>query len=204
MEINILKIINNNLHFNKKKIRFSKRKIIFIILFLIINRLISNKYNNANDFIIIKNNFDNYFTKRYQYQKNEYKNFIRINHITKFNKIKNNSFESNVAICAIARQENLYIEEFVEYYRNLGIKKIFLYDNNELKGEEFNDVLRNQILDNFVEIKNYRGMLSPQIKAYNDCYINNNNKFDWIAFYDIIYSKNYIIVELNKRKIILI
>ena len=36
--------------------------------------------------------------------------------------------------------------------------------------------------------------MSPQIKAYNDCYINNKNSFDWIAFYDIdeyLYLKNY-------------
>ena len=36
--------------------------------------------------------------------------------------------------------------------------------------------------------------MSPQIKAYNDCYINNKNKFDWISFYDIdeyLYLKNF-------------
>jgi hypothetical protein len=32
----------------------------------------------------------------------------------------------NVALCVIAKNENLYIKEFVEYYKNLGIKKIFL------------------------------------------------------------------------------
>jgi hypothetical protein len=82
----------------------------------------------------------------------------------------------------------------VEYYRNLGIKKIFLYDNNELKGENFKEVLSDHIYEDFIEIKNYRGILSPQKKAYTDCYINNNNKFDWIAFYDIdefLYLENY-------------
>ena len=124
----------------------------------------------------------------------EYNNYTRINHNITLSKLNNKSFESNVAICAIAKQENLYIEEFIEYYRNLGIKKIFLYDNNEIKGETFNEVLSNQIIEGFVEIKDYRGIPSPQIRAYNDCYINNNNKFDWIAFYDIdefLYLKNY-------------
>lgn len=195
MEINIIKIINRKIKSNNKKIIiFSKRKITIIILFFIINSLISFRYNNSNDFIKIKNNVDKYFAKRYQDQKMEYKNYTRINHNIKLNKFNNNSFESNVAICAIAKQENLYIEEFVEYYRNLGIKKIILYDNNDLKGETFNEVLSNQILEDFVEIKDYRGMISPQIKAYNDCYINNNNKYEWIAFYDIdefLYIKNY-------------
>ena len=99
-----------------------------------------------------------------------------------------------MAICVIAKQENLYIREFVEYYRNLGIKKIFLYDNNELKGEKFEEVLSDHINEDFVEINNYRGMLSPQREAYTDCYINNNNNFDWFAFYDIdefLFLENY-------------
>ena len=192
MKINFAKIINKNIKQNKKEFSLSKQKIIFFIIFLIINSLISIKYSNPVDFNKISNNFEKYFTKRYQYQKMEYNNYIRINHNNKFYKLSYNN--SNVAICSIAKQENLYIKEFVEYYRNLGIKKIFLYDNNELKGENFKEVLSNHIYKDFIEIKNYRGMISPQKKAYTDCYINNNNKFDWIAFYDIdefLYLENY-------------
>ena len=32
----------------------------------------------------------------------------------------------DIALCVIAKNENLYIKEFVEYYKNLGIKKIYL------------------------------------------------------------------------------
>ena len=194
MEINMITIINNKMKINKKKITLSKKKYFFIILFLIINSLINIKSNNQIDFIKIKNNFEKYFTKRYQYQKEEYNNYTRINRNIKINKLNNNSFKSNAAICTIAKLENLYIKEFVEYYRNLGFKKIFLYDNNDLKGETFKEVLSNEILDDFVEIKNYRGIFTPQKKAYNDCYINNNKYFDWIAFYDVdefLYLKNY-------------
>lgn len=104
-----------------------------------------------------------------------------------------------VAVCAIAKQENLYIREFIEYYRDLGIKKIILYDNNELNGENFKDILKNEILIGFVEIIDYRGIISPQINAYNNCYENNKKKFDWIAFYDIdefLYIENY--TDINK------
>ena len=167
----------------------SKFKIIIFITFLIISIYIVSINN------YITHNFEKYFTKRYQYQKKEYSTFIRINHNNSFYKIYyNNSFKTKVVICAIAKQENLYIKEFVEYYRNLGIKKIFLYDNNELNGEKFEEVLSDHINGGFVEINNYRGKLSPQREAYTDCYINNNNKFDWFAFYDIIYSQNKIII----------
>ena len=47
--------------------------------------------------------------------------------------------------------------------------------------------------------------MSPQIKAYNDYYINNKNSFDWIAFYDIdeyLYLKNYkntLLMKISKK-----
>jgi len=76
-----------------------------------------------------------------------------------------------VALCIVARRENKYIKEFVDYYRKLGIKKIFL-----------------------VEIVDYRGLYKPQFRAYTECYNNNKNDFDWIAFYDVdefLYLVNY-------------
>ena len=44
------------------------------------------------------------------------------NHIFQQNLIIN----KDIALCVIAKNENLYIKEFVEYYKNLGIKKIYL------------------------------------------------------------------------------
>ena len=65
----------------------------------------------------------------------------------------------NIALCAIAKNENLYIQEWVKYYKDLGISKIFLYDNNDVNGECFEDVLNNYIEDKFVVIENYRGKI---------------------------------------------
>ena len=103
------------------------------------------------------------------------------------------SYIIKVAICIIVKQENLYIKEFVNYYKELGIKKIFLYDNNEINGEYLEEILYSDILNEFVEIINYRGLYKPQKKAYNDCYENNQNDFNWIAFFDVdefLYLKN--------------
>ena len=41
------------------------------------------------------------------------------------------------ALCAIAKNENLYIREWVEYYMKLGFSNIILYDNNNINGERF-------------------------------------------------------------------
>ena len=89
------------------------------------------------------------------------------------------------AICVIAKNENLYIKDFVNYYKNLGIKKIFLYDNNEILGENFQEVLKNDIHTNFVEIINVRGKTKIQVKAYNDCYQKNINDFSWFLIIDV-------------------
>lgn len=105
----------------------------------------------------------------------------------------------NVLICTVAKEENRYIKEFVDYYRNFKFKKIIIYDNNEINGENFENILKNEIKDNFIEIINFRGIKTPQKKAINDCYKKNNKKFDWIAFYDIdefLYIKNY--NDINK------
>jgi len=98
-----------------------------------------------------------------------------------------NFFNENktvTAICLIAKKENRYIKEFINYYQKLKINKIFLYDNNDLNGEHFEDILSKYINYNFVEIVNYRGKYKPQIQAYNHCYINNNKNYNWMAFYD--------------------
>lgn len=100
-----------------------------------------------------------------------------------------------VAMCVIAKNENLYINEFLTYYKNLGIKKIFLYDNNDLFGENFTDVISNDIKSNFVELIDVRGKEEFQVEAYNDCYQKNLNKYSWFLFVDVdefLYIKNNI------------
>lgn len=101
-----------------------------------------------------------------------------------FNLFKNKK-KLYIAICTIAKDENKYILEFIQHYENLGVKKIFLYDNNNINGETFDSILKKYILNKFVQIINYRGKYKPQRKAYGDCYKNNKYLYDWIAFYDI-------------------
>lgn len=97
-------------------------------------------------------------------------------------------------MCAIAKEENRYIKEFVDYYKAYDLKKIYLYENNEINGEKFDDVIEDYIKSGFVEIINFRGVPIPQNKAYNDCYRKHNKDYNWIIFYDIdefIYLKDF-------------
>ena len=119
-------------------------------------------------------------------------------YIRKKNKIK-------VCLCAIGKNENKYILEFVEYYKKYNIDKIFLYDNNDINGEKFTDILSDYIKLNFVQIIPHRGEKKIQLRMYKDCYKNNYKIYDWLIFYDIdefIHLRNYHNIKdfLNKKK----
>jgi hypothetical protein len=90
-----------------------------------------------------------------------------------------------VAICGIAKCENLYLREWVEYYRNMGICNIILYDNNDENGEYPHLVIGDYISSGYVIYKNARGKYRYQIAAYNECYEEYKNTYDWIGFLDI-------------------
>ena len=108
--------------------------------------------------------------------------------LSKFNPTK------NVCLCLIAKNENKYIKEFVEYYKNFRIDKIFLYDNNDLNGENFQNAINNYIKKGFVELINFRGISTAQLRAYNDCYKKNKINYDWLIFFDadeFIYLKDF-------------
>ena len=121
----------------------------------------------------------------------------------------NKNKELKVCLCTIGKKENLYASEFVEHYKKIGYDKIFIYDYNDIGDERFEDVLNNQISNNFVKIINYRGYRgkrqSPQSDAFIDCYEKNKNNYDWLSFFDfdefLEINKNRNIKEYLKNKI---
>ena len=158
--------------------------------------------------------FSNLINKSYKYILFVSSFFILISSSDKINfkKFFNSRFPLNsinqknqVCICATGKQENRYIKEYVEHYKNLGVDKIFLYDNNNKKGEKFESVLSKYIKENYIEIFDYRGKVSPQLKLYEKCYNNNKKYYDWFIFFDIdefIHLSNYTNIKdfLNENK----
>jgi hypothetical protein len=90
-----------------------------------------------------------------------------------------------VAITCMAKCENDYIREWVEYHLDLGFDKIFIYDNNDLDGEHFDEVIGDYIEDGRCEVIDYRGRKCCQEDAYDDCYQRHRREYDWIAVFDI-------------------
>lgn len=89
------------------------------------------------------------------------------------------------AICAIARNEEDYLQEWITYHLNLGFDHIFLYDNNDLNNDSTIYLCAGQSWERLVTIIDYRGKTAAQLTAYNECYTNARNDFDWIAFIDV-------------------
>ena len=97
-------------------------------------------------------------------------------------------------MCVIVKQENLYLKEFVTYYKNLGIKKIFLYDNNDKFGENMYEILKKEINSKFVKIVNVRGRSYIQLSSYNHCYHKHLYSFLWFLFVDV---DEYLYIKKN-------
>ena len=112
--------------------------------------------------------------------------------------------EIKVCLCAIGKRENLYVREYVEHYKLYGVNKIFIYDNNEIDGEVFDNILSDYISNEFVEIINYRGKKQVQLQMLNDCYNRNYEKYDWFIMFDMdefIYLKNHINIKTYLKRI---
>ena len=142
-------------------------------------KIIRNK-NNYN-----KNNKENKI--KFNYWK-----YISILFIILFNlsqkKIKKLNMENinlKVCLCSPGKEENKYVKEFVTHYKNYGVDKIYLYDNNNINGEHFEEVINEFIKSGFVEIINFRGKMRALYDMMNDCYKKNYMKYDWLIFYEI-------------------
>lgn len=88
-----------------------------------------------------------------------------------------------VAVCAIVRNENRYLREWLEWHKGLGVEKFFIYDNGHGNDENPRDVIGD---DPQVVIMDWRDRDgNTQCEAYDDCYREHGNEFAWIGFIDL-------------------
>jgi len=87
-----------------------------------------------------------------------------------------------VVVCAMAKNEHLYIKDWCNHYLKLGFDKIYIYDNDDLDAPSIKDYVPKS---NRIEIIDIRGQAKEclQDDVYNDFY--KNHKFDWCFFCDI-------------------
>lgn len=88
-----------------------------------------------------------------------------------------------IAICLLTKNENQYLQEWIQYHINIGVEHFYIYDNNDHSADIFN------ILDDFeasyftvIPWKAYCSHM--QVEAYNDCLRRFGEDNEWIAFID--------------------
>ena len=115
----------------------------------------------------------------------------------------NNKSKTKVCLCCIGKKENLYIADFINHYQKLGYNHIYLYDNNNIDEERFDEVIKDKIDSGFVTVMNYRGYRGrkddAQMDAYYDCYHRYNSECNWISFFDI--DEYLFLMPINGTKI---
>ena len=76
----------------------------------------------------------------------------------------------NIALCTMGKEENLYLNEFVDYYTKLGINHIFIYDHNGPNFENMKDILENKYKKNVTIYESINNKIKDQETAFKDCY----------------------------------
>ena len=164
---------------------------IIIILFLLYNDF-SFKKVEIKDKLSLSNEIFKIYTTLYDVVRSGY---FRPRFIGAKNLKTINTQNRKVCICSICKNENLYIKEFIEYYLNIGIAKIVIYDNNDINGEIINENIKTQYSKK-VDIIDIRGMSSIQIPISNYCYKKNSNYYGWIGIVDV---DEYLFIKNNEK-----
>jgi glycosyltransferase involved in cell wall biosynthesis len=92
--------------------------------------------------------------------------------------------KSNIAICAIVKNEEHYIEEWIAFHLVQGVKKFLIVDNGQ--STLLRIILQPYISAGVVELFNFPSTREPQLTAYALALkkIKEAKQFEWVAFID--------------------
>ena len=105
-----------------------------------------------------------------------------------------------LAVCAIAKNEGAYFEEWIEWHKKLGVEKFYIYDNES--EDNTREILVPYIESGLVEYTFFPGR-KQQLLAYDDCLEKHRLEMKWLAVIDldefIVPIKDKTIPEFLKR-----
>lgn len=87
-----------------------------------------------------------------------------------------------LTICAIIKDENAYLEEWINYYLLIGAEHFYLYDNESKISVK--ETLKKLKLSSYVTVRKIKGQ-GQQMNAYTDCVKRFGESSQWIAFVDM-------------------
>ena len=111
------------------------------------------------------------------------------------------------AICAILKDEHLFLEEWIDWHLSLGFDAIYLFeDKGSMSHEDICDKYSNVYLRRYENDENVKYILRNQSSSQKQTDLYNwfgdryNNVYDWVAFIDIdefiIFSSDYNLEKL--------
>lgn len=86
----------------------------------------------------------------------------------------------DAVICCIAKDEELYIQEWIEYHLKLGFDRVYIYDNS-------NDHVLESLIktyQNRIHVTHFPGKIQ-QMNAYRHFLKTFGSKHGWVAFIDV-------------------
>lgn len=89
-----------------------------------------------------------------------------------------------LVVCALAKNEHLYIKDWCNHYLKLGFDKIYIYDNDDLDSESVKNYLPNSDKIVVYDVRGRTGK-NMQHEIYTEFYNTHNRQFDWCLFVDI-------------------
>ena len=109
-------------------------------------------------------------------------------------------FKYFACFCSVARKENLYTRELIQYYVNIGFEKFIFRDNNLLNSEKLSDVIQDYNDNGTVDIIDIFGSSIGQSEFFTNIYEKYKTQCAWIAFFDFDeYLKIYLIMIRIKQ-----
>ena len=97
-----------------------------------------------------------------------------------------------VCLVCIARHENRYLKDFINYYKSIGIDHFIIGDNNDITNDEDIQSLVNELkMNDFVTVINakkdttHKMELDIQVEFYDFAYKEFSQYFDWLCYFDV-------------------
>ena len=87
-----------------------------------------------------------------------------------------------VSICAIFKDEGMFLKEWIEYHLLIGVEHFYLYNN--FSSDCYKEVLKPYVANGFVTLIDWP-IKYGQLSAYYDCYKKFSFETQWIAYIDI-------------------
>lgn len=87
-----------------------------------------------------------------------------------------------LSVCAIVKDENEYLPEWLEYHKLIGVEKFFIYDNGSKV--PLAETLRDDIDLGSVIVHSFPGY-AKQTEAYMNCVLHCGRTSTWLAFIDV-------------------